>query len=125
PLEVGWQRLFVGVEKHGVEPLAVERWKHVERSSDTHFDPIRERCSLYVPTSERGVRLLDLDRQETSAGWQRARHADRRVATERSDLENAARVDRCEHHLEQPPFISRGRDRRQTGTIRLFAQRGE
>ena len=67
PLEVRGQRLFVGVEKHRVESLAVERRKHVQRASDAHLDAIAQTRAVDVLPRERRVFLLDLDAEQTAA----------------------------------------------------------
>jgi hypothetical protein len=66
---------------------------------------------------------FDLDREEPASRRQRASHADRRVAAQRSDLEHASRADGREQHLQQPAFVSRDGDRRKSGAVGFLPQR--
>src|SRR4051812_14032943 len=63
PVEVGWQRLFVCVEKDGIEAFSVERRQNVERPADTNLDALTQRGAVHVLSRERGVLLVDLNRE--------------------------------------------------------------
>src|SRR5688572_13365572 len=125
PLEVGRQRLLVRIEEDRVEVLAVERGKDIECTADAQLDAALEAGARKVGARELCVALIDLDRDEATAGGKPARHPDRRVATQRADLQHALGTHSCEQNLEQAAGDRADGYRWQALAIRGLTQCGE